>query len=68
MSNAIKRWRALEIPDRAIPLGQWGPAFRWWWGPFIFSQFPTGYVDGHVHRPDGHCCGLQIRVNPGEWG
>jgi len=62
-----RRFAIRQVPDRAIYLGPWGCALRWWWGPFIFSQWPSGRIDGHVHH-SGRCCGVKAAINAGEWG
>lgn len=61
------RFAVSRIPDCAVYLGPWGRAVRWWWGPFIFSQWPSGRIDGHVHH-SGRCCGVKVAINAGEWG
>lgn len=58
-----------RVPDRAVYLGPYGPARRWWWGRFIFSLYPNGRLLGHVHRPalGRGCCGVGAEINAGDW-
>lgn len=62
-----RRWAGPAIPAEAVYLGRHGPARRYWWGPFIFSVWSAGYIDGHVHRSKGCRCGVRALINPGDW-
>lgn len=59
-----------SFPVRQVPdLEMHGPARRWWWGPFVFSRYPTGRIFGHVHHPEhgAERCGVKAAINAGDW-
>lgn len=64
----VERFKVHAIPKDSVDLGWHGAAVRWWWGPFIFSVWSTGLIDGHVHEEGSACCWMRYDVNAGDWG